>query len=187
MCLSLLFFFRDTNAESERFARISRDVDERVGSEQIRVPPSESPRGWRDCTYIFQDIGNILRDVARPVQIVQIDINTAYAWLSEFPVRFACWSNWQLKITFLSCLNSFRMTSLRAIALIYIPNLITRINTHFDTMNFDNYATFERERERQEFLLIIRIIIYNSCFRRRNSIEILKTDDFETHLARLGI
>lgn len=51
-------------------ARISRDVDElRVGSEQIRAYTSEriSSGLKRLRAYIFQDIGNILRDVAHPV------------------------------------------------------------------------------------------------------------------------
>lgn len=141
-CVSITSFFFFPFAIATRRAsdaRISRDVDERVGSEQIRVPPSGSPRGWRDCAYIFQDIGNILRDVARSVRIVQIDINTAYAWLSEFPGS-ACWSNWQLKITFLSCLNSFRTTNLRAIALMYVrAPLFIRIDTQH------NFAIFERQ------------------------------------------
>lgn len=64
------------------------------------------------------------------------------------------------------------MTSLRAIALIYTTLLFALI---LISMNFHKYATFER----QEFLLIIRIITYNSCFRRRNSIE-TKADDFKT-------
>lgn len=81
------------------------------------APPSVSPRGRRDDVYIFQDIGNILRDVARLVRSVQIDINMAYAWLRENPVSSRR-SNWRLKITFLSCSN-FRMTILCAIALMY--------------------------------------------------------------------
>lgn len=67
-CLSLFFSHQRCSARACN-ARISCDVGSVAAASREPsefAPPSVSPRGRRDDVYIFQDIGNILRDVARP-------------------------------------------------------------------------------------------------------------------------
>ena len=67
-CLSL-FFSLISDVARERATQefhATSGVQQRVREPSEFAPPSVSPRGWRDDVYIFQDIGNILRHVARP-------------------------------------------------------------------------------------------------------------------------
>lgn len=116
-CLSLFFSHQQCCARACD-ARISCDIGSVAASRKPSefAPPSVTPRGWRDDVYIFQDIGNILRDVARP----RTDCANRHKYgLRVIERESGRWSNWRLKITFLSCLN-FYMTILCATALIYI-------------------------------------------------------------------